>query len=185
MFHVSAARYFLYQQYIERKSVASSFKYLQLSDVSDIAFQTDPFSWLENQPAGLHIFQHVPSLVLGSDRETKRAVTFCFGTDDADLKGQTLISAGYILGTTASVVELVDVVLSQVQATSCQLKAADQGALNHIIQQGKARLRNSLFVHPQSEGILWNGAGTQADGIVLDGADCITQRDSKRFSVVH
>ena len=170
--HSDTLRYHHYRQFLRRASTDEKMKncrFIQLSDVSNVAFQDDPFHWVQNQEAGLYLFEAEAEHRLAGNRVVAAAALNCFGKEILNqLLGHTLVPSGYILGTAEGITELVDLVVQTLTERSCQAQGADDGVINYIAR-GRSSLRVPVLLRSQRQGPVWHGLGKEvAKTLLLD-----------------
>jgi hypothetical protein len=177
----------MFRKYLERVKVAETYRFVQLSDVGDVAFQADPFVWASHQPAGLHVFEDEPGLLLGSDHSMLQSTVQCFGEQAASQIGrQKVLPAGYVLGSSREVFAYASNVAEQLAAhASCQKENVDEAIHNAVLRSSALVDDLHMHVHDNRRGPVWTGAHVPRSDIKLDTGNFMINEDNYRYAVLH
>eukprot|EP00427_Karlodinium_veneficum_P013436 CAMPEP_0169067624 /NCGR_PEP_ID=MMETSP1015-20121227/3589_1 /TAXON_ID=342587 /ORGANISM="Karlodinium micrum, Strain CCMP2283" /LENGTH=442 /DNA_ID=CAMNT_0009126383 /DNA_START=45 /DNA_END=1373 /DNA_ORIENTATION=- len=184
-FPSSTQRYWLLKEYL--KALPSErYRFVLVSDVSDVVFQADPFVWATHQPQGLHVFED-ESATVGTDTATMQSMVQCFGDSAANkIKEQKLVPTGFVMGTPKEVQLYVESVAEQIEAhVICQTDGVDGAIHNAVIRSSVLASSLNVHVHENQRGPVWTGANVPGGSINLDNANFIINQDGYRYAVLH
>lgn len=186
-FFKSSSRYLLYRNYIERTKAVEKYRYLQVSDVGNVAFQADPFVWVAHQPIGLHLFADEPGLLIGADHSILHSMVQCYGEQAASQVGrQAVVPTGYVIGSPREVQIYISNVVEQLVAhTACQKEAVDEAIHNAVIRSPRLESELRPHVHENRRGPVWTGSHVPQANIKLDSGNFVINEDGYRYAVLH
>jgi len=187
-FHSDNARAWLYQDYLTRNHVDTSYALVQLSDVDDVAFQADPFSWLVSSggDSGVHAFADEPGWVVGSDTRIRESLRNCYGIQEEDkLASQPILTAGYVIGRVGDVMQYVKRVADELAAhQGCERQGLHEAVHNYVLRQ--SGLGVQLAVHENRRGPVWTGGNVPKGAVQLDRSnDAVITADGSSYIVLH
>jgi len=184
-------RYWLYADYLERSGSMLQYAHIQLSDVRDVAFQTDPFTWAALQPQGVNVFEEEPGSRLGTDIWKKKYIHECYGdavlTSVAQLQP---LNSGYMIGTSQEVLKYAQRMVSeQLARQACLKRGYDQGIHNVVIrgavESGITALEVPVYIHQNAKGPVWTGTRVPKGKPRLDGKNNLLTQDLRPYAVLH
>jgi hypothetical protein len=172
-YHPSNARMYLYQRFLRaegaRRAAARpllpAYRCVQVSDVRDVAFQSDPFAGCD-APArrGVHVNLEEPSIRIGSEPYNSMWVKDCYGATVLSAIGQNTVScSGYVIGSALEMDQYVDAMAAELaKHGACESNGIDQGVHN-VLLYAAARTRGGdaatlkWIKHSNAMGPVWTG----------------------------
>jgi len=186
--HASNSRYWLYKDYLTRAKAGVAYRFVQVSDVRDVAFQSDPFAMLRSGNPGVHIFLEEPGIKIGQESWNAGWVRDCFGQDALGrIAEKTVTCSGYSIGTAADMVKYVDRMADEIHThSSCERNGVDQGVHNVLVHDATMLKDLRAFIqHPNRKGLVWTGGYVPKGKLMLDDQDMVLNEDGVRYSVLH
>ena len=172
-YHPSNARMYLYQRFLRAEAVRRAaarpplpaYRCVQVSDVRDVAFQSDPFVGCD-APAwrGVHVNLEEPSIRIGSEPYNSKWVKDCYGAAVLSAIGQNTVScSGYLIGSAVEMGQYVDAMAAElVKHGVCESNGIDQGVHNVLLYAAvRARGGDAAALkwvkHSNAMGPVWTG----------------------------
>mmetsp|Transcript_47125 Transcript_47125/g.88265 ORF Transcript_47125/g.88265 Transcript_47125/m.88265 type:complete len:482 (+) Transcript_47125:139-1584(+) len=183
-YHMSSTRWWLYKSYLARKKVPSEYRFVQLSDVGDVAFQSDPFAWAQLQANGLHVFLDEPGTSISSEQQVLAPLMSCYGDKVSEpMQQQTVLTHGYLIGSARVVEDYVHkMVMEIVDHGSCQ-KAGVDGAVYNMLLRRPSGL--APHMHENRQGPVWTGQHVPHRALRLDESQNVLNEDGYPYVVLH
>lgn len=183
-YHMSSTRWWLYKSYLARKQVPTLYRFVQLSDVGDVAFQGDPFAWAQSQADGLHVFLDEPGTSVSSEQEVLSPLMSCYGDQVTQpLQPQTVLTHGYLIGSARVVEDYVHkVVMELVDHSPCQ-KAGVDGAVHNMLLRRPSGL--AQYIHENRKGPVWTAQHVNHRAFRLDERNNVLSEDGYPYVVLH
>lgn len=185
--HMSSTRWWLYQNYLLRTRVETVYGFVQLSDISDVAFQGDPFAWAKSQASGLHVFLEEPGRSVSAEKNLLTPLHACYGDQSPvtmNVQQQLITSHGYMIGAARDVAQYVDKMVSELNGhPSCHQgqKLFVDGAIHNVLVRNSGVTSN---MHENHKGPVWNGKHVLKEAVKMDG-QYVTTEDGLRYLVLH
>jgi hypothetical protein len=178
LWNVQASRYLHYRDYLYVHR--AKYHWVMLTDVRDVIFQADPFSW--DLPSGLHVFEEYPEVKLGEQEANRNWIDALYGKSELEqMQGYPIVCSGVTLGTVDAMLAYLDEMSNEIAKKTGPV-GFDQGVHNYLVR--KDRL-SDVCLHEFNEGpVVHIGISpreivcTREDGAVVD-------RDGKLVPVVH
>jgi hypothetical protein len=186
-FFSSNSRYWLFRNYLERIKAVDMYRYVQISDVGNVAFQADPFVWVSHQPPGVHAFEDEPDILVTGEVTVLQSMVQCFGEQAASQIGsQRVIPSGYVIGTAREVQMYASSVADQLsQHVSCQRDGVDEAFHNAVVRSPALDKELQAHIHENRRGPVWTGAHVARANIKLDAGNYLINEDGYRYAVLH
>lgn len=186
---VSSFRFKLFKDYLERTRAASAYRFLQLSDVDDVAFQSDPFDWVSRQPSGLHAFSDAPGRTVSSLQMP--SFEACYGAEvSSRVDSEPFLPVGYIIGSASDVERYVQAVAGELAAHAfCKEKGDVDEAVHNMVLRGVAGAgvlpAGAVRVSDSGRGPVWTGGRVQKAAVRIDESNFVVNDEGQRYSVLH
>lgn len=201
-YHPSNARMFLYQRFLmaegARRAAATPplppYTCIQISDVRDVTFQSDPFAGCEAPSwRGVHVNLEVPSIKLGSEPYNAKWVKDCYGASILSrISSNTVSCSGYLIGSALEMGHYVDQMAAElVKHGKCESNGIDQGVHN-VLLYTRGESKELLWrKHSQAKGPVWTG-GYATKGVYTwdneakgDAANMVAKGTALAYAVLH
>lgn len=157
---------------------------MQISDVTDVAFQGDPFSIMKDERLAVHAFLDEPGILVGEEGWNAGWVKDCFGESQLHrIKTKPVASSGFTIGTTAQIVMYVNRMVSELEKRQpCERKGADQGVHNVLVHDGPPNFVE-FVQHENNDGPVWTGGYVST--VPKDREGRVVNRRQEPYIVVH
>mmetsp|Transcript_80146 Transcript_80146/g.248738 ORF Transcript_80146/g.248738 Transcript_80146/m.248738 type:complete len:392 (-) Transcript_80146:64-1239(-) len=187
-FSIGSTRFKLFKDYLERTHAATAYRFVQLSDVDDVAFQSDPFEWVSRQPAGLHVSSDSPGRTVGSMRSMS-LMEVCYGSQAyVQLTAQPFLPVGYVIGSAGNVERYVQAVASELaEHPRCNSQGVEEVVHNALLRgvSGREPPAGELHVSDSRRGPVWTGGKVPKASVVLDVDKFVLDEVGGRYPVLH
>jgi len=187
-FHASNSRYWLYADYMEKTKAATSYRFVQVSDVRDIVFQADPFASLRNAEEGVHAFLEQPEVLVGKESWNAGWVRDCFGEEALSrIASKTVTCSGYTIGTSADMKQYLDRMAGELSSrSSCERNGVDQGVHNVLVHDSTfLQGMKPYILHANSKGWVWTGGYVPKGSLAFDGENAVLNAAGAPYAVLH
>ncbi len=143
--NVQSSRYLHYRDYLVKNR--KKYHWVMLTDVRDVIFQADPFSW--DLPSGLHVFEEYPEVSLGEQTANRNWIEALYGKEELkNLKDYPIVCSGVTIGTIDSMISYLNEMSNEIAKKSGPV-GFDQGVHNYLVRNN--RLSN-LHIHEFNQG---------------------------------
>jgi len=180
----SDASIWLFHNYLQRvASRTEASQLVQLSEVSGVAFQADPFVWASGQQQGLHMFADEPGITVASDTKLWKVVELCYGPEASRIQAQPMMPQGYLIGTFSDLQRYTEHLVQEVLAHSACHKRGVAAAIGNYVAHA-AHEGFEIHVHENRRGPVWTGGHVQKQAILADSEDELINEDGYRYAVI-
>lgn len=177
LWHCQSARFFYFQEFLERNSHYES---VMIADARDVMFQRAPFDF--DGPKRTYLFEEYPGTTLGQQRENAGWIQQLYGAEGlARVAEHPVICVGVLLGHRRSLLAALQT-LTREFITNHIGWGTDQGVPNYFLRSGRLP---DVQVRPYGHGPAMHLGIAPRQTIRTDAEGRVLDRDGNVCNILH
>ena len=176
--HIQSYRYILFNQFLKERR--NKYENVMLSDIRDVFFQKDPFSFIKEK--GLYLAIEEKSRRIADCEVNNFWIKSAYGESILnEIKMNYVSCSGTTLGDSESIIEYTETISSEILTLKNQIKGIDQGIHNYLIYKNK--LKNTHFLYCEECDIVT--VGKKQITFSINASKQICNQNNQAISIIH